>query len=180
MAPRPLWKGFLKLALVACPVALYPAFSATARVSFNTLNRATGNRLRRQMVDEETGDVVAYEDQVRGYPVAKDEYVLIEDEDLQAVEGVGPKTAQAILNWAQEQASYVEDAQAEPVEPAPQTDDTPAPSLQEDDFLAALSRAFKESEEKSRAAEQVVAEAEADAAGQAQPTPDEAEPKSQA
>jgi DNA end-binding protein Ku len=86
MAPRPLWKGFLKLALVACPVALYPAFSATARVSFNTLNRATGNRLRRQMVDEQTGDVVEYENQVRGYPVAKDEYVLVEDEDLQAVQ----------------------------------------------------------------------------------------------
>jgi DNA end-binding protein Ku len=86
MAPRPLWKGFLKLALVACPVALYPAFSATARVSFNTLNRATGNRLRRQMVDEETGDVVESPDQVRGYPISKDEYVLVEDEDLEAVQ----------------------------------------------------------------------------------------------
>ena len=101
-------------------------------------------------------------------------------DDLQAVEGVGPKTAQAILNWAQEQASYVEASEAEAVEPAPAAEDAPAPSLQEDDFLAALSRAFKESEEKSRAAEQVVAEAEADAAGQVQPAPDEAEPKSQA
>jgi N utilization substance protein A len=88
-------------------------------------------------------------------------------EDLQRLEGVGPKTAQSILNWAQDQAVHAEAGAESTVAADEPAEETPAPSLQEDDFLAALSRAFKESEEKSRAAEQMVAEAEADAAGQA-------------
>ena len=56
MAPRPNWKGYLKLSLVSCPVALYPATTTSERVSFRTLNRETGNRVRRQFVDEQTGD----------------------------------------------------------------------------------------------------------------------------
>jgi N utilization substance protein A len=88
-------------------------------------------------------------------------------EDLQRLEGVGPKTAQAILNWAQDQAVHV-DTGAEPAVAADEpVEEAPTASLQEDDFLAALSRAFKESEEKTRVAEQMVAAAEADAAGQA-------------
>lgn len=85
-APRPLWKGFLKLSLVTCPVALYAASTSTSRVAFNTLNRETGNRLRRQMVDEETGDIVESDQQVRGYQIAKGEYVPVEEEDLEAVQ----------------------------------------------------------------------------------------------
>src|SRR5262245_51922676 len=85
MAPRPNWKGYLKLSLVSCPVALYPAASASEKVSFHILNRETGNRVRRQWIDSETGDVVDDEDLVKGYEIAKQEYVEIEDEELEAV-----------------------------------------------------------------------------------------------
>ncbi len=87
-------------------------------------------------------------------------------DDLQKVEGVGPKTAASILNWAQERASHAEEGEPVMVEAGEETAATP--TLQDDDFLAALSRAFKESEEKSRVAEQMTAEAEADAAAQAE------------
>jgi DNA end-binding protein Ku len=86
MAPRPNWKGYLKLSLVSCPVALFPATTTSERVSFRTLNRATGNRLRRQMVDERTGDVVEAEDQIKGYEVAKGEFIQIEDDELKSVQ----------------------------------------------------------------------------------------------
>jgi DNA end-binding protein Ku len=86
MAPRPNWKGYLKLSLVSCPVALFPATTTSERVSFRTLNRATGNRLRRQLVDEQTGDVVEAEDQTKGYEVAKGEFIQIEDDELKSVQ----------------------------------------------------------------------------------------------
>ncbi len=86
MAPRPNWKGYLKLSLVSCPVALFPATTTSERVSFRTLNRATGNRLRRQMVDEQTGDAVEAEDQVKGYEVAKGEFIQVEDDEIKSVQ----------------------------------------------------------------------------------------------
>ena len=86
MAPRPNWKGYLKLSLVSCPVALYPATTTSERVSFRTLNRDTGNRVRRQFVDEQTGEPVETESQVKGYEVAKGEYIQIEDDELKAVQ----------------------------------------------------------------------------------------------
>jgi DNA end-binding protein Ku len=82
MAPRSNWKGFLKLSLVSCSVALYPASSSSSRVKFNTLNRKTGNRLKRQFVDAETGQVVETEDQIKGYPVDRENYLPIEESDL--------------------------------------------------------------------------------------------------
>ena len=85
MAPRSNWKGYLKLSLVSASIAIYPATSASEKVRFNTLNRATGNRLKRQMVDSETGDVVESENQVKGYAVGKDQYVLVEDEELASI-----------------------------------------------------------------------------------------------
>src|SRR5262245_16396735 len=86
MAPRPNWKGYLKLSLVSCPVALYRATTTSERVSFRTLNRETGNRVRRQFVDEQTGEPVAADDQAKGYEIAKGEYVMLEDEELKSVE----------------------------------------------------------------------------------------------
>ncbi len=86
MAPRPNWKGYLKLSLVSCPVALYPATTTSERVSFRTLNRETGNRVRRQFVDEQTGEPVEAENQVKGYEVAKGEYIVLEDDELKAVQ----------------------------------------------------------------------------------------------
>jgi DNA end-binding protein Ku len=86
MAPRPNWKGYLKLSLVSCPVALYPATTTSERVSFRTLNRETGNRVRRQFVDEQTGEPVEAESQAKGYEVAKGEYIMLEDDELKAVQ----------------------------------------------------------------------------------------------
>jgi len=85
MAPRSNWKGYLKLSLVSAAIAIYPATSSSEKVRFNTLNRATGNRLKRQMVDGETGDVVESDDQVKGYAVGKDQYVIVEDEELAGI-----------------------------------------------------------------------------------------------
>jgi DNA end-binding protein Ku len=82
MAPRANWKGYLKLSLVSCPIALYPAASSTERVSFNRINKQTGHRLKQQLVDSETGDPVAKEDIGRGYEVAKGEYLQVEDDDV--------------------------------------------------------------------------------------------------
>ena len=86
MAPRANWKGYLRLSLVSCPIALYPASSLSEKVSFNRLNRKTGNRLKQQNVDSETGEVVPREDIARGYEVAKGQYLIVEDEELNAVE----------------------------------------------------------------------------------------------
>ncbi len=86
MAPRPNWKGYLKLSLVSCPVALFPATSTSERVSFRTLNRKTGNRVRRQFIDDVSGEPVETMEQVKGYEVAKDEYIQIEDDEIKAVQ----------------------------------------------------------------------------------------------
>ena len=85
MAARANWKGYLKLSLVSCAVALYPATSTSSRVRFNTLNRATGNRVKQQYIDPATGETVDAEDRVRGYEVGKNTYVFIEDEELDAI-----------------------------------------------------------------------------------------------
>jgi DNA end-binding protein Ku len=86
MAPRANWKGYLRLSLVSCPIALYPASSLSEKVSFNRINRKTGNRLKQQNVDAETGDVVPREDIARGYEVAKGQYLVVEDEEIDAVQ----------------------------------------------------------------------------------------------
>ena len=85
MAPRSNWKGYLKLSLVSASIAIYPATSSSEKVRFNTLNRATGNRLKRQMVDSVTGDVVENEEMIKGYAIAKDQYVTVEDDELSEI-----------------------------------------------------------------------------------------------
>jgi len=82
MAARSSWKGYLKLSLVSCAVALYPANTTAERIRFNNLNRETGNRLKQQMVDAETGDVVEREDRVKGFEVSKGHYVEVEDDEI--------------------------------------------------------------------------------------------------
>lgn len=84
--PRAYWKGSLKLSLVTCPVALYPAATTVEKTKFHMINRETGNRLKQQMVDAETGDVVEKEQKGRGYEISKGEYVEIEKEELEAVQ----------------------------------------------------------------------------------------------
>jgi DNA end-binding protein Ku len=85
MAPRAYWKGYLRLSLVSCPVALYPATSEREKVSFHQINRKTGNRIRYLKVDAETEDPVESEDIVKGYEVSKGHNIIVEDEELEAV-----------------------------------------------------------------------------------------------
>jgi DNA end-binding protein Ku len=85
MAPRPNWKGFLKLSLVSCSVALYPATTTSQRVRFNIINRETGNRIRNEVVDTETGEPVEQEDRVKGYQFEKGQYILLEEDELDNV-----------------------------------------------------------------------------------------------
>jgi DNA end-binding protein Ku len=85
MAPRPNWKGFLRLSLVTCPVALYPATSESEKISFNQLNRKTGHRIKYAKVDADTGEEVANEDIVKGYKVDTDTFVEVSKEELENV-----------------------------------------------------------------------------------------------
>src|SRR3954452_446808 len=85
MAPRAYWKGSLKLSLVTCPVVLYPASTSVEKTRFHIINKETGNRLKQQMVDSETGDVVDSDQKGRAYEVSKGRYVEIEREELEAV-----------------------------------------------------------------------------------------------
>jgi DNA end-binding protein Ku len=83
--PRPYWKGYIKLALVSCPIALYTASSSSERVAFRQINKKTGNRLRQKLVDEVTGDMVEGSDKGRGYEYAKNTYLMVEDDELDAI-----------------------------------------------------------------------------------------------
>jgi DNA end-binding protein Ku len=81
----PYWKGYLKLALVSCPIALHAASSTAERIAFRQINKATGNRLRHQLIDEETREPVGPEHKGRGYEVAKGQYLIVEDEEFEAI-----------------------------------------------------------------------------------------------
>src|SRR3954454_5454542 len=85
MAPRANWKGFLRLSLVTCPVALFPATSDTEKVSFNQINRNTGHRIKYAKVDAETGEEVASEDIVKGYKVDTDTYIEVSKDELEDI-----------------------------------------------------------------------------------------------
>lgn len=92
MAPRANWKGFIKVAEVTCPVALYSAASTSERIAFHTINRATGHRVRRQFIDSETGKPVAKDDQVKGYEVSQGDDVMLDPEDIAAAVPDSDKT----------------------------------------------------------------------------------------
>jgi DNA end-binding protein Ku len=82
---RPYWKGYLRLSLVTCPIALYTGTSSAERVSFRQINKKTGNRLRQQLIDEFTREPVSNEDKGRGYEYSKNAYIPVEDDELDAV-----------------------------------------------------------------------------------------------
>ena len=85
MAARAYWKGYLKLSLVSCPIALYPATSEREKISFNQINRQTGHRIKYVKVDAESGAEVGQDEIVKGYQVAKGEYIELTPEELEAV-----------------------------------------------------------------------------------------------
>jgi DNA end-binding protein Ku len=90
--PRANWKGFLKIAELTCPVALYTAASTSERIAFHTLNRETGHRVRRQFIDQETGKPVETEQQVKGYEVGQGEYIVLEPDEIKAAVPQSDKT----------------------------------------------------------------------------------------
>lgn len=92
MAPRPFWKGYLKLSLVTCPVAMTPATTENAKVRFHVLNRRTGNRVVSRYVDAADGAEIDEDDLVKAYPKGEDDYVAIEDEELESVALESTKT----------------------------------------------------------------------------------------
>lgn len=92
VAPRANWKGFIKFGEVACPVALYTAASSSERIAFNTLNRKTGNRVKREFVDSETGDPVERDEQVKGYEIENGQYIVLEPEEVAAAVPDSDKT----------------------------------------------------------------------------------------
>src|SRR5207247_7552706 len=85
VAPRAYWKGYLKLSLVSCPVALFPASSEREKIRFHQINKKSGNRIKYRKVDAETEDEVDASDIVKGYEVGKGEYIELEPEELEAV-----------------------------------------------------------------------------------------------
>jgi DNA end-binding protein Ku len=85
VAPRAYWKGYLKLSLVSCPIALFPATSEREKISFHQLNKDTGHRIRYRKVDAETGEEVDSAKIVKGYEVGKGEYIELDPEELEAV-----------------------------------------------------------------------------------------------
>ena len=85
MAPRPYWKGYLKLSLVSCPIALYPASSEREKISFHQINEKTGNRIKYRKVDAGTGDEVETSDIIKGYEIGKGQYLELKPEELEAI-----------------------------------------------------------------------------------------------
>ena len=92
MAPRSFWKGYLKLSLVTCPVTMEPARTAGETLRFHTVNRETGNRVESRYVNSVTGKPVAEEEQAKGYEIEDDRFVILEDEELEAVGLEGTRT----------------------------------------------------------------------------------------
>lgn len=90
--PRANWKGYIRFGEVSCPVALYTAASSSERIAFNTLNRKTGNRVKREFIDSETGDPVERDDQVKGYEVENGQYVVLEPDEVAAAIPESDKT----------------------------------------------------------------------------------------
>lgn len=108
--PRAYWRGYLKLSLVTCAVELFPATTEAERARFHRINGKTGHRLRQQMVDEETGRVVAKGDIARGYEISKDAYVRIEEDEIEAVRLESTRTIDidSFVAWEEIDRRYLE------------------------------------------------------------------------
>jgi len=112
MAPRPTWKGYLKLSLVSCSIAMYTATSTSSRTRLHIINRETGNRIRNQAIDSETGDVVENENKVKGYEADDGRYVLLEEEELDdvALESTHTLEIEAFVDRDEVDAIYLDES----------------------------------------------------------------------
>ena len=134
MAPRPYWKGYLKLSLVSCPIALYPAIDASERVSFRQVNKETGYRLRQQLVDSVTGDIVETYDKGRGYEVGEHQFLVVEDAELEKAREEARTRPYSAAPAAQEEAPSAAKpgtpkVEAKRAEPEPQVLAPPRPRI---------------------------------------------------
>jgi DNA end-binding protein Ku len=107
MPSRSFWKGYLKLSLVTCPVAMSPATSESEKVRFHTLNRATGHRVMSRYVDAETGKPVDEDDEVKGYPRGENDYVMLEDDELEVVALESTRTIDIGMFVPREQIEWI-------------------------------------------------------------------------
>jgi Ku protein len=96
MAPRPYWKGHLRLSLVSCPIALYPATSEGEKISFHQINSETGNRIRYKKVDSETGDEVDSGDIIKGYEASKGRYIQVESKSSRRSRSNRPRRSRSM------------------------------------------------------------------------------------
>ncbi|WP_159952407.1 Ku protein [Rhizobium sp. 18065] len=110
VAPRANWKGYIKFGEVSCPVALYTAASSSERIAFNTLNRKTGNRVKREFIDSETGDPVERDDQVKGYEIENGQYVVLEPDEVASAVPESDKTLriEAFIPCSQIDTAYLD------------------------------------------------------------------------
>ena len=92
MAPRAIWKGHLAVGELSCAVSLYSAATTSERISFHIVNRKTGNRVRREFVDEQTGKPVDRDEQVKGYETSRNTYIVLEPDEIAAAVPEGDKT----------------------------------------------------------------------------------------
>jgi DNA end-binding protein Ku len=107
MAPRSFWKGYLRLSLVTCRVAMTPATSARNKVRFHTINQATGNRVESRYVDDKTGRPVREQDQRKGYPVSEDRLIVLEDDELEAVALESTRTIDVDMFVARDDIAWI-------------------------------------------------------------------------
>lgn len=120
MAPRAHWKGYLKLSLVSCPIALYPAIAASERISFRQVNRETGNRLRQQLVDSVTGEVVEAHQKGKGYEVGEQQFLMVRNEELESAQQEARARPFSALTPSARQGSASEESPTLEQSPAPE------------------------------------------------------------
>jgi DNA end-binding protein Ku len=130
MPSRPHWKGYLKLSLVSCPVALVPAITAAERVSFRQVNRETGHRLRQQLVDAVTGEVVERHNKARGYETGEHEHLIVEEQELEQARQEARASRQSREPASPARASDPEAAIGRRSKEAPSSSVEEAPSIQ--------------------------------------------------
>lgn len=135
-ASRAFWKGYLKFSFVSCPVALYPATSAAERLYFRQVNRRTGHRLKHKLVDSVTGEAVDSSNKARGYQVGENEFLLVEDRDLEQARSERPLPGAVEINDAPRRES----PPTVPTEVHEQEDQEPADDDDDDDEKAMTPR----------------------------------------